>query len=53
LWDRVTADPERVPLPAWHKEIIRKRIAELESDPGSSIPWNEAREEIAGRLSSE
>lgn len=50
LWDRVTAAPENVPLPAWHKEIIRKRISELESDPDGSISWEKAREEIAGRL---
>lgn len=50
LWDRVTADPERVPLPAWHEAIVRKRIAELESDPDSSVPWTDARDEIAGRL---
>lgn len=53
LWDRVTADPDKVPLPAWHEGIIRRRIAELESDPSSSVPWTDARDEIAGRLSSE
>jgi putative addiction module component (TIGR02574 family) len=53
LWDRVTADPEKVPLPAWHKEIIQKRIAELESDPEGAAPWEDVREEIAGRLRKE
>jgi len=50
LWDRVTASAERVPVPAWHAEIIRKRVAELESDPNSAIPWEQAREEIVRRL---
>jgi putative addiction module component (TIGR02574 family) len=50
LWDRVTAATDEVPVPEWHKEVIRKRVAELESNPGSAIPWEQASEEIAGRL---
>ena len=50
LWDRVTASADRVPVPAWHAEIIRKRLAELEADPNSAVPWEQAREEIVRRL---
>ena len=50
LWDRVTAAADKVPVPAWHAEIIRKRVAELEVDPDSAIPWDQAREEIVRRL---
>lgn len=53
LWDRVAAAADRAPVPAWHTEIIRKRVAELESDPGSAVPWDKAREEIASRLGEE
>jgi len=50
LWDRVTAAADRVPVPAWHTEIIRKRVAELKADPDSAVPWDQAREEIVRRL---
>ena len=50
LWDRVTAAADKVPVPAWHTEIIRKRVAELEADPDSAVPWDQAREEIVRRL---
>ena len=50
LWDRVTAAAAKVPVPAWHTEIIRKRVAELEADPDSAVPWDQAREEIVRRL---
>lgn len=51
LWDRVAAAADKVPVPAWHSEIIRKRLAELESDPDSAVPWDKAKEEITSRLS--
>ena len=50
LWDRITTAADKVPVPAWHAEIIRKRVAELEADPGSAIPWEQAREEVVRRL---
>ncbi len=53
LWDRVATAPENVPVPAWHREIIRKRLAELASDPSNTIPWEKAKEEITGRLREE
>lgn len=27
LWDYVTSEPDRVPTPEWHKEIIAERLA--------------------------
>jgi putative addiction module component (TIGR02574 family) len=50
LWDRVTAAVDKVPVPAWHTEIIRRRVAELDAAPESSVPWDEARDEVARRL---
>ena len=50
LWDRVTAAADKVPVPSWHAEIIRKRLAELDADPDSALPWEEAKEEIGRRL---
>ena len=41
---------DTVPVPAWHAEIILKRLAELDADPDSAIPWDQAREEIVRRL---
>jgi putative addiction module component (TIGR02574 family) len=50
LWDRIAGTKGAVPVPDWHREIIRKRLVDLESDD-DSVPWEEAREEIARRLS--
>ncbi len=50
LWDRVKATADEVPVPAWHRKIIDKRLAEIRSDPDSGLTWEKARDEIAGRL---
>ena len=26
LWDRIAADPESVPVPEWHREILEERL---------------------------
>lgn len=52
LWDRIAAAADEVPVPEWHRAIIQRRLAELESNPNSAVPWEEARKEIAGRLNS-
>jgi putative addiction module component (TIGR02574 family) len=36
LWDSLK--PDDVPVPQWHLDIIRERLAEDERDPDSAIP---------------
>ncbi len=33
LWDCIAATEDRVPLPDWHKEIIRQRLADPDVNP--------------------
>ncbi|HEX5716691.1 MAG TPA: addiction module protein [Thermoanaerobaculia bacterium] len=35
LWDRIEAPRENEPVPDWHLEIVRERLAEYEADPDS------------------
>jgi hypothetical protein len=42
LWDRVAAHPERVPVPDWHRRLIKERLA---SD-SPSRPWSDVRRDI-------
>ena len=41
LWDSLA--PENVPVPAWHLEIVRERLAEYERDPENTVPWEEVK----------
>lgn len=41
LWDSLT--PKNVPVPAWHLEMVRERLAEYERDPENTVPWEEVK----------
>jgi putative addiction module component (TIGR02574 family) len=53
LWDRIAASGKQVPVPEWHREILRERIAELDANPDSTVPWDEAHKRITERLISD
>ena len=46
LWE--TIEPESRPVPDWHLEIIRERLAALEATPRSerSTPWEEVHQRV-------
>jgi putative addiction module component (TIGR02574 family) len=46
LWDDIASSPESLPIPEWHKEELDRRKAELDANPGSTIPWEEAKRQI-------
>jgi putative addiction module component (TIGR02574 family) len=46
LWDRIAAEPGAVPVPTWHREVIRERLAAHRADPEEGRPWEEVRDEI-------
>lgn len=47
LWDRIAAHPDRVPVPEWHLEELRRR--ENAGEPAHSSTWEEVRERILRR----
>jgi putative addiction module component (TIGR02574 family) len=47
LWDRIAAHPDRVPVPQWHLEELRRRESSDESAKAST--WEEVRERILRR----
>jgi len=49
LWKKI-ADPQEVPSPEWHREIVRKRLAEHRANPDASIPWEQVRAELLARF---
>ena len=50
LWDRIAARPDQVPVPDWHRQVIRQRLAEQQTESAEARPWDEVRDEIQGKL---
>jgi putative addiction module component (TIGR02574 family) len=53
LWDRIAAREEDVPVPEWHREILRERIAAFEANPDEGRPWEDVEADLLARLDDE
>ena len=50
LWDRVTASPESISVPEWHRRTIEERLAAAAGGPETTQPWDQVRDRIAAGL---
>jgi putative addiction module component (TIGR02574 family) len=41
LWDSLPESPSPSEVPDWHIELLKKRLAEAEANPGEGITWEE------------
>ena len=41
---------EDVPVPEWHQEILKERVAAFESNPDDGRPWEEVEADLWKRL---
>ena len=48
IWDSLAAQPDAVPVPAWHRDIVEQRLADDESDPSAGESFAELRRRIEG-----
>ncbi|NOT00576.1 MAG: addiction module protein [Phycisphaerales bacterium] len=46
IWDSIAAEPESLPVTDAQKREIAARLAEYRRNPGSAIPWAEARRRL-------
>jgi putative addiction module component (TIGR02574 family) len=46
LWDRIAQDPERVPVPPEHQQLLDERLNEYRANPRPGRPWSEVREQL-------
>lgn len=46
LWDRIAADPDRVPVPDWHVDIVEEERSALEVDGDPGPEWAQVRDEL-------
>ena len=50
LWDRIASTPEQVPVPEWHKRILRERLEAYQENSTTGRPWTEVRRDIDRQL---
>jgi putative addiction module component (TIGR02574 family) len=50
LWDRIAQDPERVPVPVEHQQILEERLREYRANPTAGQPWSEVRDQLLTKL---
>ena len=50
LWDHIAAQPEQVPVPDWHKEILKQRLASYRTSPREGKPWEEFEQDVTQEL---
>jgi putative addiction module component (TIGR02574 family) len=51
LWDHITAKPEDVPVPDWHREIIAERLASYRANEVQGQEWEEVERDLTAELS--
>jgi putative addiction module component (TIGR02574 family) len=50
LWDRIAASPDDVPVPDWHLETVRERLAAHRRAPEQTVSWDDVRRELEALL---
>lgn len=50
LWDRIAANPERVPVPAAHRRVLEDRLREYHANPSVAEDWAEFRDNLLAKL---
>jgi len=49
LWDNLRRNPEDVPSPDWHDDVLRSREAAVKEDASAFRSWTDAKREIRER----
>ena len=41
LWERIAAQPEHVPVPNWHREVLAERLEAVNKSPDEGKSWDD------------
>ena len=39
LWDRIAANEAQVPVPNWHRDVLKERVADYQANPDEGQSW--------------
>jgi putative addiction module component (TIGR02574 family) len=46
LWDEIPDSSVALPVPDWHHEIVKQRLAAADADPDAAVPWEEVEKQL-------
>lgn len=49
LWATLSAHPDTVPIPDWHREVLERRLADHQREP-TGRPWPDVKADILSKL---
>ena len=49
LWNSISSDPESVDSPAWHGEVLAKRLAKVEAGKGEFLTLPQLKKRLNAR----
>ena len=49
LWDSIPESTDTLPIPAWHREELEKRLTAADANPEATIPWEEVQRNLRGK----
>lgn len=50
LWDRIAQEPDTVPMPERHKQVLDERLDAYRANPQAGRPWSEVRDGLLDKL---
>ena len=50
LWERIAADPSKVPVHDWHRDVVAERLDAYRERPEEGSSWDQVRENIERKL---
>lgn len=48
LWEQIAAQPHALPVPGWHRALVRKRLEAHRADPGKA--WETVRARLRRKI---
>lgn len=49
IWDSIAAESESFPLTEEQKQILERRVSDLNANPNNVLTWEEIKQSILGR----
>ena len=50
IWADLSRDPDQIPVPEWHREVLEERERRIQSGEEKFLDWETAKKQLRDRL---